>query len=180
MHPRTKARGCHRLAAFFYPLLLEIGRSTLLVAYESGGKRSHFMKLPILSLMVVCLSFIYAPKGVSQQQNPQPERPYLTHTEPPRLYFSMPPTESIGRVELAASNAQFTFSPQPSLTSAEVDSVLQLRGNVKVTMCAPSRYGCEKWSVVLRADAVDYNEKTREIDAHGHVHIDPYGGNLRR
>jgi hypothetical protein len=161
-------------------LLLEIGRSTLLVAYESGGKRSHFMKLPILSLMVVCLSFIYAPKGVSQQQNPQPERPYLTHTEPPRLYFSMPPTESIGRVELAASNAQFTFSPQPSLTSAEVDSVLQLRGNVKVTMCAPSRYGCEKWSVVLRADAVDYNEKTREIDAHGDVHIDPYGGNLRR
>ena len=138
------------------------------------------MKLLMLSVATACQAFAFASQGVSQQQNPQPERPYLTHTEPPRLYFSMPPTESIGRVELAASNAQFTFSPQPSLTSAEVDSVLQLRGNVKVTMCAPSRYGCEKWSVVLRADAVDYNEKTREIDAHGDVHIDPYGGNLRR
>jgi hypothetical protein len=132
------------------------------------------MKLPILSLMVVCLSFIYAPKGVSQQQNPQPERPYLIHTEPQRLYFLMPPTESTGAVELAASTAQFTLSPQPHLTSAEVDSILQLRGNVQVTMCAPSKHGCEKWSIVLRADAVDYNDKTRAIDAHGDVHIDPY------
>jgi hypothetical protein len=132
------------------------------------------MKLPILSLMVVCLSFIYAPKGVSQQQNPQPERPYLIHTEPQRLYFLMPPTESTGAVELAASTAQFTLSPQPHLTSAEVDSILQLRGNVQVTMCAPSKHGCEKWAIVLRADAVDYNDRTREIDAHGDVHIDPY------
>jgi hypothetical protein len=138
------------------------------------------MKLPILSVIVVCLPFFYTPKGVCQQQNPQPERPYLIHTEPPRLYFSMPPTESIGRVELAASNAQFTLSQQPHLTSAEVESILQLRGNVQVTMCAPSQYGCEKWSIVLRADAVDYNEKTREIDAHGDVHIDPYRGNIRR
>jgi hypothetical protein len=138
------------------------------------------MKLPILSLMVVCLSFIYAPKGVSQQQNPQPERPYLTHTAPPRLYFSMPPTERIGRVELAASNAQRTLSPQPHLTSAEIESVLQLRGNVQVRMCAPSSLGCDKWSILLRADAVDYNEQTREIDAHGDVHIEPYRSSLRR
>jgi lipopolysaccharide assembly outer membrane protein LptD (OstA) len=138
------------------------------------------MKLPILSVMVVCLPFIFAPKGVSQQQNSQPERPYLIHTETPRLYFLMPPTESIGAVELEASNAQFTLSPQPHLTNAEVDSILQLRGNVQVTMCAPSQYGCERWSIVLRADAVDYNEKTREIDAHGDVHIDPYRGNIRR
>jgi lipopolysaccharide assembly outer membrane protein LptD (OstA) len=66
------------------------------------------------------------------------------------------------------------LSPQPHLTSAEVDSILQLRGNVQVTMCAPSKHGCEKWSIVLRADAVDYNDKTRAIDAHGDVHIDPY------
>jgi hypothetical protein len=132
------------------------------------------MKLPILSVMVVCLPFICASKGVSQQQNPQPERPYLIHTEPQRLYFLMPPTESTGAVELAASTAQFTLSPQPHLTSAEVDSILQLRGNVQVTMCAPSKHGCEKWSIVLRADAVDYNDKTRAIDAHGDVHIDPY------
>jgi hypothetical protein len=132
------------------------------------------MKLPILSVMAVCLPFIYAPRGISQQPNPQPERPYLIHTETPRLYFLMPPTESIGRVELAASTAQFTLTPQPHFTSAEVDSILQLRANVQVTMCAPSQHGCEKWLIVLRADAVDYNEKTREIDAHGDVHIDPY------
>jgi hypothetical protein len=28
--------------------------------------------------------------------------------------------------------------------------------------------------MVLHADAVDYNEKTQEIDAHGDVRIEPY------
>jgi lipopolysaccharide assembly outer membrane protein LptD (OstA) len=132
------------------------------------------MKLLMLSVAVACQAIAFASQGVSQQQNPQAERPYLIHTESPRLYFSMPPTESIERVELAASDAQFILHPQPNLTSAEVESVLQLRGNVQVRMCAPSKYGCEKWSLALRADAVDYNEKTREIDAHGDVHIEPY------
>lgn len=132
------------------------------------------MKLLMLSVAIACQAFTFASQGVSQQQNPQPERPYLVHTESPRLYFSMPPTESIGRVELAASDAQLTLSPQLNLTSAEVDSVLQLRGDVQVTMCAPSQFGCEKWAIALRADAVDYDEKTHEIDAHGDVHIEPY------
>ena len=119
------------------------------------------------------LPFVSAFSGVCQQQNRQPERPYLAHTETPRLYFSMPPTERIGRVELAASNAQLTLSPQQNLTSAEVESVLQLRGDVQVRMCAPAGHDCDKWSILLRADAVDYNEQTRAIDAHGDVHIDP-------
>ena len=42
-------------------------------------------------------------------------------------------------------------------------------------MCAPSQHGCEKWSIALRADAVDYNEKTREIDAHSKVHMSLIG-----
>jgi hypothetical protein len=134
------------------------------------------MNLSVLSLLVASLFFVSASRGVCQQQNPQPERPYLAHTETPRLYFSMPPTERIGRVELAASNAQLTLSPQPHLTSAEMESVLQLRGDVQVRMCAPSSHGCDKWSILLRADAVDYNEQTRAIDAHGDVHIDPYIG----
>ena len=86
----------------------------------------------------------------------------------------MPPTESTGAVDSAASTAQFTFSPQPHLISAEVDSLLQLTGNVQVTMGAPSQHRCEKWAIVLRTDAVDYNEKTLQIDAHGDVHVDPY------
>ena len=76
------------------------------------------MKLLMLSVAMACQAFAFASQGVSQQQNPQPERPYLIHTESPRLYFSMPPTESIGRVELAASDAQFPLSSQPNLTSA--------------------------------------------------------------
>ncbi len=131
------------------------------------------MRLPVLSVLVACLLFLAAPRGLSQQPNPQPERPYLIHTESPRLHFSMPPTESAGRVELAATNAQLTFSSEPTLTSAEIDSILQLRGNVQVRICLPSRYGCEKGSLLLHANAVDYNEKTREIDAHGDVRIVP-------
>ena len=132
------------------------------------------MKLLMLSVAMACQALAFAPQGVCQQQNPQPARPYLQHTEAPRLYFSVGPTERIGRVELAASDAQFTLNPQPNLTSAEIESVLQLSGNVLVTMCAPSSHGCEKWSILLRADAVDYNEQTREINAHGNVRIEPY------
>jgi lipopolysaccharide assembly outer membrane protein LptD (OstA) len=123
------------------------------------------MKLLMLSVAMVALSS----QGIGQQ----PERPYLTYTETPRLYFSIPPTEKVGRVELSASNAQLTLSPQTNITSAEVPSILQLTGNVQVQMCAPSSRGCDKWSILLRADAVDYNEQTREIDARGNVHIEP-------
>jgi hypothetical protein len=131
-----------------------------------------------LAIMVVATSMFgqspTLPSRFDPSQSTQSERPYLAHTETPRLYFSMPPKETIGRVELAASNAEITLSPQPNMTSAEIESVLQLRGNVQVRMCAPSGHGCDKWSVLLRADAVDYNEQTRAMDAHGNVHIDPY------
>jgi hypothetical protein len=40
-------------------------------------------------------------------------------------------------------------------------------------MCAPSSHGCDKWSILVRADEVDYNEQTREINAQGNVHIEP-------
>jgi lipopolysaccharide assembly outer membrane protein LptD (OstA) len=123
------------------------------------------MKLLMLSTAMAALTS----QGICQQ----PGRPYLEHTDVPRLYFSMPPTERIGRVELSASNAELTLSPQVNITSAEIQSVLQLTGNVQVRMCAPSGHGCEKWSILLRADAVDYNEQTREINAHGNVQIEP-------
>jgi lipopolysaccharide assembly outer membrane protein LptD (OstA) len=123
------------------------------------------MKLLMLSVAMAALT--------SQGNCQQAERPYLTYTDVPRLYFSMPSTEQIGRVELVASNASITLSPQADLTSAEIESVLQLTGNVQVRMCAPSSHGCDKWSILLRADAVDYNEQTREINAQGNVHIEP-------
>ena len=132
------------------------------------------MKLPVLSVFVACLPFLPAPTATGQQQKSQPERPYLTHAESPRLYFTMPPTERRGRVELAASNAQLDLGAQANLTSAEIESVLQLRGNVQVVMCSPGGHGCDNGSILVRADAVDYNEKTGEMDVHGDVHIDPY------
>src|ERR1700729_3729887 len=48
--------------------------------------------------VMACQALAFAPQGVCQQQNPQPARPYLQHTEAPRLYFSVGPTERIGRV----------------------------------------------------------------------------------
>jgi lipopolysaccharide assembly outer membrane protein LptD (OstA) len=40
--------------------------------------------------------------------------------------------------------------------------------------------GCEKGSMVLRADAVDFNKKSHEIDAHGDVRIEPNGSLVPR
>jgi hypothetical protein len=41
-------------------------------------------------------------------------------------------------------------------------------------MCLPGDHGCDNGSMILHADAVDYNEKTHQIDAHGDVRIEPY------
>jgi lipopolysaccharide assembly outer membrane protein LptD (OstA) len=126
------------------------------------------MKLLMLSVVMACQAFAFASQGVSQEAKPQPDRPYLRHTESPRLHFSIPLTESTGHVELTASSADRNIS------STETDAVLRLRGNVEVTMCPPGGHGCDNGPMVLHADAVDYNEKTHEIEAHGDVHIEPY------
>jgi lipopolysaccharide assembly outer membrane protein LptD (OstA) len=128
------------------------------------------MKLLMLSVAMVCQAFAFAPQGVSQEQKPQPDRPYLEHTETSRLHFMN--FISIGRVDLAASSAERLLSAPLGLSSAETESVLLLRGNVEVSMCADR--GCEKGSMVLHADAVDYNENTHEIAAHGDVRIVPF------
>lgn len=130
------------------------------------------MKLLLLGLAIgqaVTLTSL----GVCQDNAARPERPYLSHTAAPRLYFSMGPTDKMGRVELSATSAQLILAPERSLTSAEVESLLQLSGDVHVKMCAPTHFGCEKWVIDLRADTVDYNEQTREINAHGDVRIQP-------
>ena len=119
------------------------------------------MKLLMVSVVTASLFFVFASQGVCQEAKSEPGRPYLRHTESPRLHFTIPSTESTGRVEFTASSAERT----------ETESVLRLRGNVEAMMCSPGGHGCDNGSIVLHADAVDYNEKTREIDAHGNVHI---------
>jgi hypothetical protein len=128
------------------------------------------MKLLMLIVAIACLAVGFHPQGVSQEQRPQPDRPYIDHTETPRLHFMN--FVSIGRVDLAASSAERLLSAQLDLSSAETESVLLLRGNVEVSMCVDR--GCEKGSMVLHADAVDYNENTHEIEAHGDVRIEPF------
>jgi lipopolysaccharide assembly outer membrane protein LptD (OstA) len=132
------------------------------------------MKPLMLSVAMACQAFAFASHAVSQQQIPQPDRPYLEYTDTSRLHFMTPPTGSTGHVELAASSAQRVLSTGADLSGAEIESVLQLRGKVEVRMCAPGSHGCDIGEMVLHADAVDYNEKTHEIDAHGGVRIEPY------
>jgi hypothetical protein len=54
-----------------------------------------------------------------------------------------------------------------------------LRGDVEVRMitCGPDPKGvvlCDRGSMVMHADSVDFNEKTGEIQASGNVHVSPY------
>jgi hypothetical protein len=130
------------------------------------------MKLLLLSLTMGCQAFAFPSQGVCQEKVPPPNRPYLEHTESPRLHFMTPPTGTTGRLEFAASSAQLDLIAPLGLSSAEMESLLQLRGSVEVMMCSPD--GCSHGSMVLRADAVDYHEKTHEIDAQGAVRIEPY------
>ena len=128
------------------------------------------MKLLMLCVAMACQAVAFSLQGVSQEQTPQPDRPYIDHAETARLHFM--DFVSIGRVDLAASSAERLLSAPLNLSSAETESVLLLRGNVEVSMCADR--GCEKGSMVLHADAVDYNENTHEIEAQGDVRIEPF------
>ncbi len=129
------------------------------------------MKLLMLSVAVAFQAFAFASQAVCQEAKTDTDRPSLMHTESPRLHFTIPLSESAtGRVELAASSAQRILS------STATESILQLRGNVEVKMCPPTSKGCDIGSIVLHADAVDYNEMTGEIDARGEVQIDRYIG----
>jgi hypothetical protein len=132
------------------------------------------MKLPMPGVAVACAALAFASEGVCQQQKPESDRPYLEHTESSRLHFNVPPNGNTGRVVFEAWSAQRILSGPLDLSSAEIESVLKLKGAVQVRMCSPGGLGCEQGSMVLHADAVDYNEKTQEIDAHGNVRIEPF------
>lgn len=144
------------------------------------------MKLLLLSVALACQVFAFSSRSACQVKSvggADPDRPHMAHgqqsptdpAQPERLHFSIPfPDGDTGRVELAASSAQ------RDLSTTETQSVLQLRGKVEVRMvtCPPKGHGCDFRSMVLHADAVDYNVKTGALDAHGNVHIDPYRSNF--
>ena len=116
------------------------------------------MRLLVLGAVIACQGFALASHSACQETKGQPER----------LHFSMPfPAGHKVIYELVASSAQRVQS------STEAEPVLKLRGDVEVTTvtCRPTGNVCDKSPMVLRADAVDYNEKTGEIQTHGDVHI---------
>src|SRR5258708_13372355 len=114
---------------------LECQARCRLVSHREIGwfsEGSYFMKLLVLSAVMVWGAIAFASQGVCQEKKPQPDRPYLEHTESPRLHFMTPFTRSTGRVELAASTAQRDLSAPLDLSSAEIESALRLRRNVEV------------------------------------------------
>ena len=122
------------------------------------------MKLLVPSAVIAFHICTFVPQAVSQQNGALPERLHLTRTFP---------DNTPGRVELTAS------SVQRDLSSRQSESILQLRGNVEVRMitCGPTDRGkliCDKGSMILHANTVDYNEKTGDIHVRGDVRIAPY------
>jgi len=122
------------------------------------------MKPLALGAVIVCQIFAFASVAICQEKE-QPERLHVTRPFP---------ETSPGRVELTAS------SIERDLSSKESESILQLKGNVEVRMitCGRSKshdngFVCDEGSMMLHADAVDYNEKTGEISARGNVRLTP-------
>jgi lipopolysaccharide assembly outer membrane protein LptD (OstA) len=111
------------------------------------------MKLLMLSIAIACQLSPLASRAACQESKSQPERLHFA--------FSFPQGHKV-LFELTAMNAQRVLS----------SSVLRLTGNVEVRMttCPPQGHVCIASPMVLHADAVDYNEATGQMDAHGDVH----------
>jgi len=122
------------------------------------------MKLLTLGVAVACQISAFAALAMCQEKEAQPERLHITRPFP----------DAPGRVELTAS------SIERELSNKESESIFQLKGKVEVRMvtCGRGSRGncmvCDQGSMMLHADAVDYNEKTGEISARGNVRLTPY------
>jgi hypothetical protein len=119
--------------------------------------RYRIMKLLALVLLIFPFA-VAAPQATAQET-----RLHLTR------FF---PDSSPGRVILTASSAQRDVS-------ASGATILHLTGNVeaRVITCRPGQDRSDArdvGSMVLHADAVDYNEKTGEIQPRGNVQVTPY------
>jgi hypothetical protein len=115
--------------------------------------------MKLLTLVLVICSFAVA----AHQATGQETRLHLTR------FF---PDSNPGRVVLSAFSAQRDVS-------ADGATILHLSGNVEVRViaCGPGQDrsdACSVGSMVMHADAVDYNEKTGEIQPSGNVHVEPF------
>jgi hypothetical protein len=60
-------------------------------------------------------------------------------------------------------SAQRVLKAPLDLSSAKIESVLHLRGNVEVRMWSNGRCDSDHGSIVVHADAVAYNDNTNEM-----------------
>jgi len=126
--------------------------------------RPILMKLTTLGLAIASQVFTFAPWAICQDNPAQPERHQIVRPIP---------ESGGGRVELTALRIERDLSSRAS------ESIIQLRGDAEIRMinCVSSGQGgarvCEN-AMVLRADEVNYNEKTGEIEANGNVRITPH------
>jgi hypothetical protein len=112
------------------------------------------VKFLILSMVIIWQVSGFTSRAISQEPNGQAGR----------LHFTFPfPDGFKGRYELTASNGQLIHP------NGGKDSILELRGNVEMRtiVCRPASNVCDKSPLVLRADAIDFNETTGEIQAQG-------------
>ena len=113
---------------------------------------------PLTLALIVCQFAVVAPQAICHEN-----RLHLTE---------FLPESNPGRLEVTASSANRDVSDSGA-------KMLHLRGDVEVRMitCGPDRKGvvvCDRGSMVMHADSVDFNEKTGEIQASGNVHVAPY------
>jgi lipopolysaccharide assembly outer membrane protein LptD (OstA) len=113
------------------------------------------MKFRLLCLAGACLLITLVSRAGGQDTSAQPVRL--------RFLYTYPDSRFRGRFEFAASSAQRVH------IQSGAGTILELRGNVEVVtvVCGDP---CVKSPLILHADAVDYNEKTGEIQATGNVH----------
>lgn len=121
------------------------------------------MKILVFSFAIICsLSSLCSSAGCQEPS-----------TRASRLHFSFPfPGGYHGRYELASSDGQWVAADgKPVCAGCRNGSILQLRGEVEVrtVVCGPTGDKCNESPVVLRADAIDYNETTGRLQARGIV-----------
>jgi lipopolysaccharide assembly outer membrane protein LptD (OstA) len=113
---------------------------------------------PLTLVLVVCQFAVVAPLAICHEN-----RLHLTE---------FLPETNPGRLEVTALSAERDVSDSGA-------KILHLTGDVEVRMitCGPDAKGvvvCDRGSMVMHADSVDFNEKTGEIQASGNVHVAPY------
>src|SRR5258706_2147328 len=113
------------------------------------------MKLRVLASIIVCIAFV--PQTICQED----QKHFAAHTPSAAVSFV---ADSIQRQDPSGS------------TSQRFASVVQLRGNVQIrTCCVQAPDGSKKRPprqvVMMRAEEVDFNQETGEMDVRGNVRV---------